>query len=78
MRLKRSTQPAKQHKSAAQAKAGRSNDDDDDDVQCEEVDPMEILFGDAGDTDSDADSSPGKPRGGIDNRGQRSALSDRL
>ena len=57
---------------------GAGSDDDDDDVQCEEVDPMEILFGDAGDTDSDADSSPGKPRGGIDNRGQRSALSDRL
>jgi len=37
--------------------------DDDDDVRCEEVDPMEILFGDAGDTDSDADSSPGETPG---------------
>ena len=36
-----------------------ADSDDDDDVRCEEVDPMETLFGDAGDKDSDADSSPG-------------------
>ena len=78
LRLKRSTQPAKQHKSAAQAKAGRSNDDDDDDVQCEEVDPMEILFGDAGHKDDDAGSSPGaSPGRRRHRRGQQHARRDR-